>query len=126
MSLFKYLQQKIKNSKWRHEARKRKESRTKKEVFNAIAEGYFMLARILINGRFDINCKNSYDESLLITLCRTSTNENEEKLCFVRFLLKEGASVLPKDNFGRTALYYAKRNGLQKISQELMCNLYDI
>ncbi|VDI11815.1 Hypothetical predicted protein [Mytilus galloprovincialis] len=104
-------------------SRIRTESLQHQDIFNAVAEGCFMLAKILINHGFDINSISCYGESLLITLCRTSSCENEENLSFARFLLNEGSCVLSKDKFGRTALYYAERNGLQKITKEIKHSL---
>lgn len=114
------LRSKLKAFKKALPGRKRKESRNLQDVFCAITEGYVMLARILINDRFDVNEVGCSGETLLITLCRTSTTESEEKILFVRYLLNAGAVINFNDKFGRTALYYAERNNLHQITKELL------
>lgn len=79
-----------------------------------------MLARLLIGDRFNVNDVGCTGETLLIALCRTATTESEEKVHFVRFLLNAGATINHKDKFGRTALYYAQRNKLKQITQEIL------
>lgn len=117
MCLVAIVRRKLKMSKSKF--LKRKHTCRNQKIFNAVSENYLMLARILINERFEINSKNDLGETLLVTLCRTSCCENEEKLCFVRYLLNRGACLNAVDKLGRTARYYAQLNGLYKISSEL-------
>lgn len=119
MSIIKCIRNKVRLFRKKAKVAKSKET-MQLDVFGAITEGYFMLAKILIKEQFDVNEVSCTGETLLITFCRTTTIESEEKVCFVKNLLNAGASVYSKDKFGRTALYYAERNKLNGIRHELL------
>ena len=121
MSLTAKLRQRFKTLK-RKILKKRKEVSTPyDELYIAITEGYFLLARVLIGGHMNVNCQDYSGATALIVLCRSSCKRSKEaKLEFVRFLLKERALVDIIDSFGKTAINYAEENDLKIIERELL------
>lgn len=60
-------------------------------------------------------------------ICQFCSAKNEEKaVSLVSYLLKIGARVDQKDESGKTAIYYAKRNVLMKIKQIFQFHVTDI
>ena len=83
------------------------------KLFRAIAEEKFKLARILVEGGINVNCSLRTGVTPLILTCDQAIDGEHKRmqLHLVRCLLRRGADVNAKDNFGRTALTYAFLNG---------------
>ena len=81
------------------------------EIFDAIDEGDFnrvQLTLIIIN--------YEYNKTLLMIMCKTMTKSNElNGILAVNAFLEKGAVIGHKDVYGKTAVDYAKSNGLKLI-----------
>ena len=94
------------------------------KLFLALSEGNLRLARILIEGYVDVNCKDYSGSTPLITVCKLYDRSTELSVVnFVKFLLDRRVIIGEKDVFGRTAVDYAKKNGLNLIRQLLYAAL---
>ncbi|VDI41486.1 Hypothetical predicted protein [Mytilus galloprovincialis] len=93
------------------------------ELFDLVIEGNFAQARERMMAYRNVNFKNSSKSTLLITTCRSTTNE-KDVLTFVQFLLQKGAYITKKDASGRTAIDYCEQNKLFKVKM-LLCVTLD-
>lgn len=85
-------------------------------LFEAIEDGKFKLAKILIAGLLGTSCRDSAYGTPLTVVCRVKSYKNEkERLDFVKFLLKEGARYDEKDFNDKSAIDYAVENDLYEI-----------
>ena len=91
------------------------------KLFDAICENNFELAKTVIDGgKVDVNIKNDCGDTPLIATCRQTTLQTEdEAVNFINYLLQSGSNFKKSNNFGKTAMKYAKSNGLTKIVQTL-------
>ena len=85
-------------------------------LFLACSRGYYPIVRLFIDTGADINQKNGYDHTPLI-----SASFNGQKKT-VLLLIKKGACVNACDNDGWTALKYACGKGFKDIVQLLLDN----
>ena len=91
------------------------------KLFDAIYENNFELANTLIDGgKVDVNIKNDCGDTPLIATCQQTTLETEEEAVkFINYLWQSGSKFKKSNNFGKTAMKYARSNGLTKIVQTL-------
>lgn len=90
------------------------------KLFQAIHENDFELSKIMIGRKQRVNIKNIDGATPLIAVCQQTTLETEEEAVqFVHFLWESGSIFSTSDNFGKTAMYYAEVNGLEKIKESL-------
>ena len=91
------------------------------KLFDAICENNFELAKTLIDcGKLDINIKNDCGDTPLIATCRQTTIKTEDEATkFINYLWQSGSNFKKSNNFGKTAMKYAKSNSLTKIVQTL-------
>ena len=68
----------------------------------------------------DVNIKNDCGGTPLIAVCQQTTLKTEEDADkFINYLWQNGSKVKKSNDFGKTAMPYAKSNGLTKIVQTL-------
>ncbi|VDI46022.1 Hypothetical predicted protein [Mytilus galloprovincialis] len=98
------------------------------QLFKAISEGRLRLARILIEGKVNVNCKDCNERTPLIAVCRLNNNiiDEETILHFVQFLIKEGAIIHSTDVFTMQALDYAKKNGFHQVIAAILETVLDV
>ena len=86
------------------------------EIHTAITDGDFRKAGILIGEKGELNRMYKDNITILLQLCQTiPKNEESDAISLVKVLLEKGARVDIKDDNGKTAADYAKRNGLKLI-----------
>ena len=97
-------------------------------VFQAISEGKLRLARILIEGTVNVNCKDIDGRTPLIAVCTLNNNIMDEEtiLHFIQFLIKEGAIINSTDVFCMQALDYAKNNGFHQVIEVIIRTVLDV
>ncbi|VDI48551.1 Hypothetical predicted protein [Mytilus galloprovincialis] len=96
-------------------------------LFTAMDNGRYKLAKILILGKLSVNCKNSDHATPITVLCKNYSSSNEEeRLKFIKFLLKRRAKLNIKDIHGMDASDYIKQNSLQKVIQLVDENLEEL
>ncbi|XP_063435538.1 ankyrin repeat domain-containing protein 34A-like [Mytilus trossulus] len=121
---------KAKVNKWSHKAFCSKNANDKDAqlVFKAISEGKLRLARILIEGKVNVNCQDSDGRTPLIAVCRSNYNiiDEESILHFVQFLIKEEAIINSTDVFCMQALDYATKNGFHQVKEVILGTLLDV
>ena len=90
-------------------------------LFDAIYENNFELAKTLINGgKVDVNIKNDCGDTPLIAVCKETTLKTEEEAVkFINYLWQSGSKFKKSNDVGKTAMPYAKSNGLTTIVQTL-------
>ncbi|CAC5408297.1 unnamed protein product [Mytilus coruscus] len=83
------------------------------KLFRAILDHKFKLARILVEGDVNVNCRLRTGVTPLILICDQKVEDDLRRmqLHLVRCLINRSADVNAKDNFGRTALTYAFLSG---------------
>ncbi|CAG2210201.1 unnamed protein product [Mytilus edulis] len=83
------------------------------KLFRTILDHKFKLARILVEGGVDVNCRLRTGVTPLILICDQKVEDHLRRmqLHLVRSLINRNADVNAKDNFGRTALTYAFLSG---------------
>ena len=83
------------------------------KLFRAILCHKYKLARILVEGGVDVNCRLRTGVTPLILICDQNVDEDMKRmqLRLVRCLISKHADVNAKDNFGRTAHTYAYLSG---------------
>lgn len=110
------LKEKI--SKWKlefHYTRNGKKN-DKQLLFDAIEDGRFKLAKILITGKLKVHCKDASKATPLTLVCRVKNYENEQhRTEFVKFLLRNGARFDIEDKSKKCALDYVVDNDLEDI-----------
>jgi hypothetical protein len=90
------------------------------QLFEAIHENDFELSKIIIDRMQSVNIKNIDGATPLIAVCQQTTLETEEEAVkFIYFLWESGFIFSTSDSFGKTAMYYADVNGLEKIKESL-------
>ena len=91
------------------------------KLFDAIYENHFELAKTFIDGgKVDVNIKNTCGDTPLIATCRQTTLKTEDEAArFITYLWQSGSKLKKSNNSGKTAMKYAKSNGLTKIVQTL-------
>ena len=90
------------------------------QLFEAIYENDFELSKIIIDRKQSVNIKNIDGGTPLIVVCQQTTLETEEEAVkFINFLWEIGSIFSTSDYFGKTAMYYADVNGLEKIKESL-------
>ena len=105
----------------------------------AAAKGYKDIIKILLENGADMNTKNEYGQTALIStsMCHivnefswfiyaTENNDSEGHKEVLKFLLKNDADINAKDNFGRTALFHATKCGNKDIVEILIQSGADI
>ena len=86
------------------------------DLFSSIKDGDFEHAKFLMTGAKHVNFKDSSKTTPLILVCKCGHACNEEEIFpFVQYLLDKGATIFKHDNHGKTAMNYAKENGLEKV-----------
>jgi ankyrin repeat protein len=111
--------------KWKRKKTTHKNTRIDEfslQLFDAIYENKFELSKILIDdGKVDVNIKKDCGDTPLIATCQQTTLQNEEEAVkFIHYLWQSGSKFHTSDNLGKTAMDYAKGNGLMKIVQTLL------
>jgi ankyrin repeat protein len=111
--------------KWKRKKTTHKNTRIDEfslQLFDAIYENKFELSKILIDdGKVDVNIKKGCGDTPLIATCQQTTLQNEEEAVkFIHYLWQSGSKFHTSDNLGKTAMDYAKGNGLMKIVQTLL------
>jgi ankyrin repeat protein len=67
-----------------------------------------------------VNIKNTCGDTPLIATCRQTTLKTEDEAArFITYLWQSGSKLKKSNNSGKTAMMYAKSNGLTKIEQTL-------
>ena len=91
------------------------------KLFDAKNENNFELVKTFIDGgKVDVNIKNDCGDTPLIAICRQMTIKTEDEAAkFINYLWQRGSKFKKSNNFGKTAMKYAKINGLTKIVQAL-------
>ena len=120
----KYLLAKI--IKWKREksekyTRNSRNNKFSSQLFDAIYDNNFELAKILIDsGTVDINIKNDCGDTPLIAVCQQTTLKTEEEAVkFINYLWQSGSKFHSSNKSGKTAMNYAESNGLMKIVENL-------
>ena len=87
------------------------------QLFDAIYENKFKLAKILIDdGKVDVNIKDDCGDTPLIAVCKQTTLQTEgEASRFVNYLWQKGSNFNTSNDLGKTAMNYAESNGLTGI-----------
>ncbi|VDI06612.1 Hypothetical predicted protein [Mytilus galloprovincialis] len=98
-------------------ASKYKVSYEEELLFASINQGNFKMAKILIDGKINVNWRDYSDSTPLITICRTTTRnqENDDIVGFAQFLLDRGADLHLTDIYGKCAFDYADGNSLKRV-----------
>ena len=93
------------------------------QLFDAIYENNFKLAKILIDNRkVDANIKDECNDTPLIAFCKQTTLQTEgDAIRFINCLWQRGSKFNTCNDLGKTAMNYAESNGLTKIRQHLQC-----
>ncbi|CAC5418000.1 unnamed protein product [Mytilus coruscus] len=75
------------------------------------------MAKILIDGKINVNWREYSDSTPSITACRITTRiqENDDIVGFVKFLLDRGANIHLTYIYGKTAFDYAHGNALKRV-----------
>jgi len=91
------------------------------KLLDAIYENNFELAKTVIDGgKVDVNIKNDCGDTPLIAKCQQMTIKTEDEAAkFINYLWQSGSKFKKSNNFEKTAMKYAKINGLTKIVQTL-------
>ena len=110
--------------KWRRATAKHRSTRIDEcsaQVFDAIYENKFKLAKFLIDGgKVDINIKDECGDTPLIVVCKQTTLQTEgDAIRFINYLWQRGSKFNTCNTLGKTAMNYAESNGLTKIRQHL-------
>lgn len=97
------------------------------DMLISIQKGDFEKVKVLIQNRSNDNSKEKQESTVLMMICKFCSAKNEENaVSLVSYLLKRGARVDKKDGSGKTAIYYAKKNGLMTIKQIFQYHVTDI
>jgi ankyrin repeat protein len=91
------------------------------QLFDAIYDNNFKLAKILIDSRkVDVNIKDECGDTPLIAVCKQTTLQTEgDAIRFINYLWQRGSKFNTCNDLGKTAMNYAESNGLTKIRQHL-------
>lgn len=94
-------------------------------IFDAAFRGDFEECKKLLkeNTSLNVNMRDTCRCTMLMTACQALCEE-EEIYSFVTFLINNGAFIMEKDDFGKTAADYAHRNGLKDVVS-LLCTTYE-
>ncbi|VDI48553.1 Hypothetical predicted protein [Mytilus galloprovincialis] len=96
-------------------------------LFTAMDNERYKLAKILILGKLSANCKNSDNATPITILCKNYSSSNEEeRLKFIKFILKQRAKLNIKDIHDMDASDYIKQNSLQKVIELVDENLEEL
>jgi hypothetical protein len=76
------------------------------QLFDAIYENNFELAKTLINGgKVDVNIKNDCGDTPLIAVCKQTTLKTEEEAVkFINYLWQSGSKFKKSNDVGKTAM----------------------
>ena len=121
---------KAKANRWRRKAlcSKYAQNVDAQQVFQAISEGKLRLARILIEGKVNVNCQDGYGRTPLISVCNLNKNitDQETILHFVQFLIKKGAIINFTDVFSMQTLDYSTKNGLYQVTEVILGTVIEV
>ncbi|CAG2205975.1 unnamed protein product [Mytilus edulis] len=97
------------------------------QLFEAISEKRYRLARILVEGGVDVNCQNEEGETPLLMVCdgKPGGNTKRMQMDLIRILLNRRANYRKRDRYGRTSLTCAHINKDHHVIQllENTCSL---
>ena len=111
--------------KWKRQNSAQKYTRIdelRDQLFEAIHENDFELSKIIIDRKQSVNIKYIDGATPLIAVCQQTSSDtgNWRRGCqVIYFLWESGFTFSTSDNFGKTAMYYADVNGLEKIKESL-------
>lgn len=96
-------------------------------LHGAVAMGKRKLVKLLIEGGVAIDERNDDNQTALIVACLQRERIDEENnLRIIQFLIEKGANPNLKDSYGKTCLYYAKKNNslIQQIIKFNKCKSF--
>ncbi|VDI26998.1 Hypothetical predicted protein [Mytilus galloprovincialis] len=116
MSLSQMLRKALKSKSKPSVSSKYKVDDDERQLFAAISDGNFEMARILIEGNVSVNCKDSSGYTPMIATCRMlkakdSNVKTAAIVKFVTFLIDRNAFLHERDILGKSALDYSNENG---------------
>lgn len=98
-----------------------------RDILLYIMEGDFAKAGDLLQNKSDYNLKKKQEVSVLMMICKfCPANREVEAISLVEYLMNRGARLDKKDECGKTASYYAEKNGLRKITQLFQTHVTDM
>jgi hypothetical protein len=120
-----YLRTKIMKwkRKWKKKPKHTKIDDFSDQLFDAIHENDFELAKIIIDdGKLDANIKDDCVNTPLTAVCQQTTLKiEEEAIEFINYLWKNDTKFKTFKGLEKTATNYAESNGLRKIMDNLDC-----
>lgn len=118
MSLFTNIRIKLEQRRQKKRSNKWKWNKNIQELFSAIENQDFRLAsNIIKSGKVGIYCEDHSRATPLMAVCRIPNCYNEkERMCFVKFLIQNGASPFVIDKCRKSSNVYAEDNNLMELA----------